>query len=462
MADRLTEAIGVLVRVLLSRAAEDVELRSGLRALAEQILDATGESPGEAAGKPARRDSLPELTLGKAKPVSTESPSITIAVSSAETSDDELGRIEARCRLKAEGARNLAERLDGFGAGLDLDEVESSTEPDAERHERVAGCYEAVAESLALVRDLMTGGGGRGEGFERALHLVVEAQSALRRALQQAQRPDDPDQRAVFEWARDLAARHQIYVRRHMRVDDLADPANWPDLLTRVRALAELEENARRRTRPSRPRADRLTDPLARIREGCPAPDDWRSVVEAVDEMVRDGVPPSNRDLRERLLPVIDDLPDLGDLPAGFRHVLREIDHYLAVRPDPTGSPSAAHEPAPEVKATARLLGGATAVLIGGQRRREAQEALKKAFGLKDLVWVETKEHQAVSTFEPIVSRPDVAVVLLAIRWSSHAFGEVKSLCERHGKPLVRLPGGYNPNQVASQVVAQCSGQLGG
>jgi hypothetical protein len=76
------------------------------------------------------------------------------------------------------------------------------------------------------------------------------------------------------------------------------------------------------------------------------------------------------------------------------------------------------------------------------------------------LVWIETKEHQAVDAFEPLIARPDVALVLLAIRWSSHAFGDVKQICDRHGKLLIRLPGGYNPNQVAAQILAQSSAQL--
>jgi hypothetical protein len=59
-----------------------------------------------------------------------------------------------------------------------------------------------------------------------------------------------------------------------------------------------------------------------------------------------------------------------------------------------------------------------------------------------------------------MVARPDVALVLLAIRWSSHAFGEVRHLCDRHDKALVRLPAGYSPNQVAAQILAQCSEQL--
>ena len=36
----------------------------------------------------------------------------------------------------------------------------------------------------------------------------------------------------------------------------------------------------------------------------------------------------------------------------------------------------------------------------------------------------------------------------------------MKQFCDRYGKPLVRLPGGYNPNQIAAQILAQCSGHL--
>ena len=64
--------------------------------------------------------------------------------------------------------------------------------------------------------------------------------------------------------------------------------------------------------------------------------------------------------------------------------------------------------------------------------------------------------------FEPYVARPEVALVLLAIRWSSHSFGDVKRFCDDHGKPMVRLPGGYGVNQVAAQILAQCGERLRG
>jgi hypothetical protein len=315
----------------------------------------------------------------------------------------------------------------------------------------VGGCFGAMAEAMASLAQE-----GRREAIGRTLPLLAEAQSALRRALQRLRAPDDADQLAAYEWVRETAARHRVYLKRYMRADDLADPARWPDLLARIEAAA----GGDRRAGARRPGVARVRHHLGVIRGGNGTEQDWRAAIEAVEEIVGAGVPPSHREIRELLLPVIDDVPDRDDLPPGFRLVLREIDRFLATR-TPTADAPAAHEPAAAVKEAARLLGGRSVVLIGGVRRPDAQELLRMALGLTSLIWIETKEHQAIQSFEPSIARPDVALVLLAIRWSSHAFGDVKSFCDRHGKPLVRLPAGYNPNQVAAQILAQCSGQLG-
>ena len=92
--------------------------------------------------------------------------------------------------------------------------------------------------------------------------------------------------------------------------------------------------------------------------------------------------------------------------------------------------------------------------------RQGAEQALESLFGLKKVDWIATAEHESILPFESHIARPDVAVVLLAIRWSSHAYGDVKRFCDKHGKPLVRLPAGYSPNQVAIQVLAQCGDRL--
>ena len=216
-----------------------------------------------------------------------------------------------------------------------------------------------------------------------------------------------------------------------MRADDLADPAGWSSLLTRI----EEARSSGHKTPLQISRLDRIRHHSERIREGKQGEQDWTVIMETVAGLVDDGMPPSTRELRELLIPIIDDVPDMEDPPRGFRLVLREIDRYLAARPLPVET-SVHHEPSAEVKEAARLLSGRSVVLIGGIRRRESQQTLKRLFGLDSLLWIETKEHQSVETFEPVIVRPDVALVLLAIRWSSHGFGDVRHLCERHHKPI--------------------------
>ncbi len=254
-----------------------------------------------------------------------------------------------------------------------------------------------------------------------------------------------------------MAARHHVYIKRFMRAEEVADPAGWYGVLGRI----ETTGGAGKQSRLPEAHARCLQNCLINLQDRPRSERDgsWLPLSKVVDEIVAGGIPPSNREIRELLLPVIDELPARDDYPDGFRLVLREIDRFLATRSAPTKT-LIAQEPSVDVKEVARLLGGKSVVLIGGIRRREAQESLRRILNLKDLIWIETKEHQAIDAFEPLIARADVAVVLLAIRWSSHAFGDVKQLCDRHGKLLVRLPGGYNPNQVAAQILAQSSTQL--
>ncbi len=108
----------------------------------------------------------------------------------------------------------------------------------------------------------------------------------------------------------------------------------------------------------------------------------------------------------------------------------------------------------------ASLLAGQTMILLGGEPRSYAYDTIKSALRLKDLIWIGADEIRSIIDIEPYVARTEVAVVLVAIRWSRHSFGEVGRYCERHGKPMVRLPGGCNPRQVAAQILSQCGDRL--
>ena len=119
-------------------------------------------------------------------------------------------------------------------------------------------------------------------------------------------------------------------------------------------------------------------------------------------------------------------------------------------------------KPISQVQQVAKLLAGKTVVLVGGDRRPYAEAALVNAFGLKRLDWVETHPGKSIHDFLPRLRRPTVSLVLLAIRWSSHAYKDVKSFCERDKKPLVFLPAGYGPQQVARRILSQCDRRLEG
>ncbi len=523
MDHELIDAVTALAERLVDLAAQDDDLRYRLRALAGAVLTATGRQAaisvrmpvpgGHGADGEARVEPelvlapaveevpqitaavpqivqeplpLPELTLGRSRPPEPEPlpPAPATSVRPA-TSGADLATVEAHCRLKAEGIRwavtrrrlkdegadfrveiapkdrDILDRAGDIGCYLWMNSPDFASPGEPASLEGVAGWFEAVADAVALVRGMLPDVEANREFFEPALDLVAEAQSALRVVVERINRTQDPDQYRAYDWLRGVASREQIYIRRHMRLDDPADPAAHPDFDGRLEDLDKRFDDVRGRARGRKSAMSRLRYHAKLIGEGTEGLHHWRKVAGAIDELLGLGVPASSVDVREVLLPVLEKLPEEEEFSQGFDLVFREIDRYLAGRTLTSGA-TAADAPTVQVAEVARLLEGKTVLLIGGMRRPEAQRALESAFGLDELIWFETREHESIDVFEPYVARPKVVLVLLAIRWSSHSYEGVKRFCDDHGKPMVRLPGGYGVNQVAAQIVDQCSGQLGG
>ncbi len=516
MTEELYKALGKAIDRLWELVLTDEDLRGHARAMAEAVLKATdhhGEEHVQAAiavepsgsliagtdadeqtqisepmpkHEPARaeppppRPPLPKLTLGSTPVHASTPPAYT---QDHREDGEDLKIIEARLRLKAEGMRwaitrrRLIEEEADFRVEIAprdrdiLDRARSlphcylwMNTPDfpvisASDLEDTACCFEVVADVINFVGRLVVDMEGNRSFLERALDLLAAAQSALRTAVINIEGPRDSDQYAVYNWLRKIAGDEQIYIRRHMRLDDQADPSQCPDIEERLAAIEKAFQETRERAKGRKSRINRFRYHAKRIKDGHGTEHDWEKIMSCIEEMLDDGVPPSNPDIRELLLPILEQMPDLNPLPEGVLLVLREIDRYLASRvlrtEERTDSP-----PSAEISEVARLLRDSSVVLIGGERRIDAERHLKDAFQLKEVVWVGTRGHESTSLFESYVARPDVALVLLAIRFSSHSFGDVKIFCDRYGKPLVRLPGGYNPNQVAAQILNQCSDQL--
>ncbi len=332
----------------------------------------------------------------------------------------------------------------------------SPTPQDLGLWENVAGCFDAVAMVISLLRQLVVDVEKNRRLFEQTMDLVAEAQSALRMAVEAVGGRGDSDQDKMFNWLRHTATEEQVFVRRFMRLDDPADPANWNGLQERISGVDAQLEASRKEEKQKANLLGKGKYHARRITEGHGSADDWQKVVAAVDFLVSDGIPPSNPDIRDMLVPIIDDMPDDLEVPPGFQRVLGEIDRYLATQVPP--SAAIAKGVSEDVREIATLLEDKVLLIIGGERRPHAYEALKSAFRLKDVIWISTREHESADQFEPYVARTDVTTVLLAIRWSSHSYGEVREFCLKHGKLFVRLPGGYNPNQVAHQIRVQRGG----
>jgi len=326
----------------------------------------------------------------------------------------------------------------------------------------LAGCFEVLADAIAIIRKMLEDAEESTESFEQAVDLLAEAQSALRVAVVHLEGPPtDHDQARVFGWLKNIAMHRQIFIRRYMRLDDPADPAKWSELAARLGDFQAQWEEGRRKLLHRKKKLGNVRYKLSKLRDlSC---EDivhaWNSIAEDIDELVRGGLPPSNLELRDLLTEHVDRLPEMASMPKGFQLTVREIDRYLASLPH-RGEEEDEAAGDDQLDDVAAMLAGRAVILIGGDRRPHAAEALERALQLSELVWIDTRAHESTSGFEPYVARPEVAMVLLAIRWSSHSYGEVQDFCRRYDKPLVRLPGGYNPRQVAAQILQQCSQRL--
>jgi len=392
-----------------------------------------------------------------------------------QVSDDDLSAIEQRCRLKALAAQWVASPAEAkvskqelISRAIDLSDCylwmcqpATLTSEDPALFRQLAGCFEATAASAALVKNALSPSCPP-EELKPAMLLFAEAQSALRIAVSKVCNEPDRDQDLAFSWLRAATSERQVFVNRHMRIDDPANPARWPDMMLRIEAMANRLQGFLKRSSQNRKLLSKVKHKVSLIRNNPADQESWDILAKTVDELVQTGLPPSNIEIRELLLPVFDQVPDLEPMPRGFELVLREIARYLDNLPEPDRGSLPPEPPSPAVREVAQLLAGRTMVLIGGVRKPAASEALRESFGLANVEWIETREHQSIAGFEDAVAQPNVAVVVVAIRWSSHSFGGVKEFCDKHGKPFVRLKSGYNPNQVAAAILDQCSRRLRG
>lgn len=330
--------------------------------------------------------------------------------------------------------------------------------------EFAAEWLEVMAEVASAVVSMLSSNPPKAR-LKKVIDLLAEAQAGVRVAVKELMADDDFDQVATFRWLRDYTQLVRFKIDRFMSRDHAPPVSGARSCLLRLDAIVAGDEA----TSPRLKQQKKLLGKLAYERDHLLqqpeiAAELWaQTLLPTLVQLLELGVPPSDLRLREILWGIEDTLPEELSVPKVARKVFEEI-HKHAERVDRMLLEAEAEEKAEvsaEVQRCRDLLEGKRVVMIGGDVREPARGKIEAALGLKAFDWVETNEkHQSVSDFETHIARPDVAVVLLGIRWSRHAYGGVKSLCAKHATPMVWVPGGYNVNQLAHQIVVQSSDRL--
>lgn len=337
--------------------------------------------------------------------------------------------------------------------------------PGFARMTQYAQAFRNLAAAAELAYSIKRDGPHGGEWLQESYMLLAEAQSAIRAALDVDGLYADNDQEEAFRWLRQRTGEDRILVPRYMKLEDPADLADAENLAVRISDLRERLTVVRQQGSQKRSMLSKAKYHARLLRENQSHDPmiDWRKMVDAIDGAVNLGIPPSDIEVRDIIAPLVDQVPEGLELPANVQRAMEAVDAYLATREAEAAASSEPVRPrtlAPEVAEVAALLEGRVAVLIGGEMRSQAKRALERDLHLAELRWIPAAHHQSHYMFESAVARPDTAVVMLAIRWASHSFENVDELCRKYGKPYVRLPGGYSPNQVARQILEQVGDAL--
>jgi hypothetical protein len=391
----------------------------------------------------------------------------------------DLALVARRCRIKANASRAISDAQHGQSggeAGLARARQQAVSIPDCDLWmddadvnaesvslDVLASCFDNVAAITEGLLVAMEKAADRPR-VEELMHLLAEAQSALRRAVAATDllTTDDPDQDLAFRWLRVVTDREQVFIRRYMRESDRAEPANHADLAARISAACEAFTRVVEREREAdklRKKIEYHAKRVFRAGDAGGAESDWRTISETVERLAKIE-PPTSVPLREVLLPIMDFLPDGFEVSQSLDIALDCAERYRTR--DRGSSERAPRAMSPEVSRVREALRGKRVVIVGGEEREYGRSRITEVFELSECEWATTPEHGPSQPLVNAVERPGTALVLVLIRLAGHQHvDDVTEACKQRGVPLVRVPAGYGVTQVAQQIIEQQSVALG-
>ncbi len=397
-----------------------------------------------------------------------------------------LELVEQRCRLKAASCRHAVEMqispFDHEALLVRLNKLiaQAKTVPGCylwtlnRRYPRldesvlgeIGESYDALADAAALMAYIDQLPSKRRDDEQQALHLLAEADSALRIALLDTWFSDrEPDQNGVHAWLKRETTARGIYVRRHMRVDDPADPAAAAELRTRIAEVRRRIDARAAFGREVDARLKKIRYHARQIAAGAEANLDrhWRTIAQTVEKLIELGVTVTDRRIFDAIGPEAwqyrpvgsqPELEILDSVPDGAFNGLAEA----AVDPDESHAQSRWSD---NVLRAREWLAGGRVVIIGGEPRVHTIEQFRDAFALRDVEWVELVEHGRGEPMRAPIQHPDTQLVLVIVKLTGHLHAEeAREYARRAGKPCIMVTAGYNAEVVAHEILEQASERL--
>jgi hypothetical protein len=458
----------VLLTTLIQQAREHDEVRRALK----DIVDFVGAEAGQGSNGNGRLQQK-LVTPGpdrRVVPVRDGQPP------RREPDDDSLKLVRKRASWKADACRwaverrELAKDADGNAKAISKrdEELRSAREPledcfawmldpyrrlpGDKRMQQIAACYDNLALAADCTLKLVEAGGLEPTPPADVLYPIAECQSALLSALEAAELRGDSDQRDLFDWLKAQTLRHRIYVDRHMKLDDPADFTGSEGLAARMRSVTQEILDRQQSHRQHDKLLSKLRYHLEKwVETDGTSQHDLDSIELVMGEWLKKGYSLTDGELRSVLSSIAEHLPDGRDLP---ECVQRAIEASGASN----GSSNGRKKPQMVLRAT-ELLRDRAVALYAGAPRPQPKQALEGTLELRELHWTEYKSEQAIESLEEHLDA-GVDLILVALRLSPTLTQTFKDRCAAAEVPLVWLPSGYGPGQVAHQVVRQVGAQL--
>lgn len=388
----------------------------------------------------------------------------------------DLTHIARRCRIKAAACRAIVGITD-HRAGSDqelarckaqavsLPSCDLWMEDEGEQVvgiDTLAACFDNVA---AVTEGLDVAIKKRADRprLEDLMFLMAEAQSALRMAAERTGvlKEDDHDQEQAFRWLRVTTEREQVFIARHMRQTDRAEPNDHAGLANRIEAACAPFTKVVERDRKVEVLLKKIGYHAGRIERGAGfggVDGDWKTISDTIEKL-SEVTAPTIVPLRDLLLPIMDVLPEELDISQSMEIALDSAEKVRERSVESTVERPRAESD--DVRRVRSKLRGLRVVLVGGEVYEHRRAAIERAFELGSCEWATTSEHGSSGPLVSAVKRPDTRLVLVLIRLAGHLHVEdVAGACADVGVPLVRVPAGYGVTQLARHIMEQASDRL--